>query len=344
MSSNEVGVAIVGAGFISDYHLKGLQYAGANIKAICDLDIERAAEKADRYRIPEALPDYQTLLDRDDINAFIVATPDKTHEAITIDLLTSKKSVMVQKPMAPTPGACRRMIAVAKQYNVLLCVSWMHRHFEEVRKMRDILHQGMLGPVYSVRQRNAIPGADSDPWFYNKEAVGGGAVLQLGIHGIDLLRHLFGPIKAVLSHTKLVKTERKLADGLIVFPDNEDLAYIMYQFESGAQAIQEVITHELAGTDRFRLEIYGEKGTAWLRSERGALSIYLPDRMGTGGWFEPDLPERPFGEVQHRKFIDMVRGHIPPDTSAYDGLAAALTVEAIYYSAEHGNWEEVPSV
>ena len=165
--------------------------------------------------------------------------------------------------------------------------------------------------------------------------------MQLGVHGIDLLRQLFGEIVAVSATTSLKKPVRCLVDGTPVCPDNEDLALITYRFASGLLAVHEVSYTELAGTDRFRMEIYGDQGTAWLRTERGRLAVYAPAYFGHKGWLTPDLPPPRFGWCLHRHFVDMVQGKAPPDDSARDGLATILVAEAIYRSNESGKWEEV---
>jgi len=243
--------------------------------------------------------------------------------------------------MARSGAECRQIMDAAEKIGTPLYVGFMHRYFEEVIMARDLLAENVFGQVYSVRQRNATPGAGWASWFYDKEKVGGGAMLQLGVHGIDLLRYLFGEIEAVKATTALMKAERALDDGSVIVAEAEDLILATYRFQSGVIATHETAYNEVAGTDRFRMEIYGDTGTAWLRTERGALAIYAPDYVKQDGWFVPDLPQHPFGYRQHKHFIDMVRGDAPPDSSAQDGLASILVIEAVYRSAASGQWEEV---
>lgn len=334
-------VGLIGAGFISDYHIAGLQAAGASVTAIAATSEAQAAEKAARYHIPFVTGDYQTLLARDDVDAVVVATPDFTHREIASDALRAGKPVLLQKPMARSAEECQAIIDVARETGVALYVSFMHRYFEEVVRVRELLAERALGPLAAVRQRNATPGANWATWFYRKDLVGGGAMLQLGVHGIDLLQYLFGPITGVKAETALVRQERVLEDGTVVRPDNEDLILALYRFESGLLATHETAYNEVAGTDRFRTEIYGETGTAWLRTERGDLALYAPDFAGVPGWLAPDLPNHPHGYRQHRHFLDMLSGDAPDDGSAEAGLSTIRVVEAIYRSASSGEWEEV---
>lgn len=341
MSEPPVKVGILGAGFISDYHIQGLQAAGAEIIAIASRTEESARIKAQTYRIPNYSADDQSVLTRDDIDAVLILTPDFTHRDLALAAAQSGKGIYLQKPMARSSQECREIIAAANEADVPLFVSFMHRYFVEVEKLGQLLAEEVLGPIYSIRQRNATPGANWADWFYRKKNVGGGAVMQLGVHGIDLLRYLFGEIEAVLATTALMKSERVLASGQKIVPDNEDFGLVIYRMTHGAVAIQEVVYNEVAGTDRFRMEVYGEKGTAWLRTERGRLAVYAPEHYSHAGWFQPDLPEPSPGFRQHEHLLKMLTGEAPSDHSALDGLVSVLVVEAIYRSAESGAWVEV---
>ena len=161
------------------------------------------------------------------------------HARRAIAALEAGKPALLQKPMARNSAECRAIIAAAQATGVPLFVSFMHRYLEEIEQVRPLLERGVLGRVHSVRQRNATPGADWAAWFYRKENVGGGVLLQLGVHGIDLLRHLFGEIVRVRATTALMIKERMLADGTVVRPNAEDLVIATYEFASGLIAAHE---------------------------------------------------------------------------------------------------------
>lgn len=341
MRSQKVKVGVIGAGFISDYHIQGLQSAGAEVAAISSLVEEDAKAKASKYQIQQATSDYQVILDRSDIDAVVILTPDFTHRQVAVDSARAGKHILLQKPMARSSTECKEIISAAQEAGVSLHVSFMHRYFEEVEELRSLLEKKTLGNILTIRHRNATPGANWAPWFFDREKVGGGVVMQLGIHGIDLLRKLFGEIEAVRATTSLMVKERVLADGTVVVPDNEDLAIMTYRFASGMVAVHEAVYNEVAGTDRFRMEVYGDRGTAWLRSERGRLAVYAPDHQGQTGWFTPPLPQENFGYRQHKHFLEMVTGMQVHDGSHLDGLAAVQIAEAIYSSAENGEWMEI---
>jgi UDP-N-acetyl-2-amino-2-deoxyglucuronate dehydrogenase len=329
-----VGVALIGAGFIADYHLDGLAAVpAASVRVIADRTLAKAQDVAARHGVPLATDDVEAALRRPDVKAAIITTPDDTHEAVAVQALRAGRAVLLQKPMAPTSGACRRILAVAAQSGCDLQVSFMHRYFEEVVAARSLLAAGAIGRVTSVRVRNATPGPDWGDWFFRRDVVGGGVVLQLGAHGIDLIGLLFGRVASVSAHTATLVPERRLKDGRVVAVENPDTAVAVYEVENGPIVYHEMSMIEVAGTDRFRMEIYGTGGTLWLRTERGLLASF---RTGDETWTAHSLPRTPFGVRQHREWIDSLLAPLSRPTSATDALQGQLVADAITRSAECG--------
>ncbi|MBI3456606.1 MAG: Gfo/Idh/MocA family oxidoreductase [Candidatus Rokubacteria bacterium] len=345
MAHETIRVGMIGAGYISAYHLAGLAAAGgADVRVLMSRTPARAAVLARRFGIPEVVTDYRAVLDRPDIDAVVIATPDDTHEEIAVAAAAAGKAILLQKPMAGSSAACRRIIGAARRAGVDLQVSFMHRYFEEVVRTRELLAGDKLGPVLAVRVRNATPGPDWNDWFFSRERVPGGVVHQLGVHGIDLLRHVIGEIGAVVGTVATLRQERVLADGRTVRPENEDHALALYRFRGGALGTHEMSLSEIQGCDRFRLEVYGAEATIWLRTERGPLAVYAPALTGARGWFVPALPTRAFGERQHAHWLGILRGQIPSERTAEDGLATLLVAEALYRAAAARREEPVPDL
>ena len=344
-SADTVGVGFLGAGSIADYHLGGLAAAGgAAVRVIAARSRERASEVARRFAIPEVATDWRAVLDRRDVDAVVIATPDDTHCEIACAAAAAGKSVLLQKPMGRSSAECLRILEAARRGGVFLQVSFMHRYFEEVQRTAELLADGATGPVLSARMRNATPGPDWNAWFFSRDKVGGGVVLQLGVHGMDVLRFLFGDVATVSATVAQLLAERRLKDGTVVRPDNEDHAFATYRFASGPLVSHEMDLTEQAGTDRFACEIFCADATIRLRSERGPLALFAPGVTGKREWVVPELPPRRFGERHHADFLDRVRGKLPPDRTALDGLATLLLAEAIYRSSESGRAERVVPV
>jgi len=330
-------LGILGAGSISDYHIQGLQQAGGDIKALFSLDLEGARRKALLYGIPTFSDRINELLNNPELDALVIATPDFTHAELAIAAARAGKAILIQKPMARNVTECQRILEACQENRVPCFVSFMHRYFPEIEVLQNLLANGSLGEICMVRQRNATPGAAWAEWFYRREMVGGGVAMQLGVHGIDLLRLLFGEIQSVKAATATIVKERRMENGRIIYPDNEDLALAIYRFDNGLFADHEMSYNEAAGTDRFRLEIYGSQATVWLRSELGRFNL----RRRGGDWEQIDLSTEEVGLRQHRHFLAMLRGDSPHDHSDLDGLMSVRVVEAIYRSAESNGWVNV---
>lgn len=332
-----VGVAMLGAGFIAEYHLAGIVAArGAAVRLIVGRRREKAQALAARFGVPDVADDWHVALARRDIDAVVIATPDDTHEAIAIAAAAAGKAILLQKPMAGSLAGARRIVEAAARAGVDLQVSFMHRWFEEVEQARAWLREGLIGRVHSVRIRNATPGPDWGDWFFARARVGNGVVDQLGVHGIDLALQLVGDIAKVSARTATLVPTRTLRDGRVVAVETCDSAWAIYGFAGGAMGSHEMSMIEARGCDRFRFELYGERGTVWLRSERGRLAAWAPALFGEQ-WHVPTLAQAPAGERLHAAWLAGIAGRGPRLATARDALRGMQVIEAIARSsAEHG--------
>ena len=346
MTGNLVGVAMIGAGFIAEYHLSGLVSAGgASVRLITGRNQDKARQLADRFGVREISDDWHRALDRADVDAVIIATPDHTHEEIALAAAAAGKHILVQKPMAGSVAACDRIIRAARSAGVDLQVSFMHRYFEEVRQARELLTAGAIGPVQSIRIRNATPGPDWGDWFFDPAFVAHGVVDQLGVHGIDLAIWLLGPIRDVCARVAIQLPTRRLRDGRVVPVNAPDTAIASYGFGAltgmgAGEPIAPVGSHEMSmieaqGCDRFRIELYGERGTIWLRTERGRLAVWAPHRHGQV-WHVPVVEEAPQGQRHHAHWLAGLRDGRAREETAAQALAGMQVVEAIHRSASGG--------
>jgi predicted dehydrogenase len=336
MAGRRIGVAVLGAGFIAGYHLAGLAATGrADLRAVVGRGSARAADLAHRYGVPEATADLDATLARRDVEAVVVATPDDTHEAVALAATRAGKAILLQKPMAASVEAAERIVAVADRAGVDLQVSFMHRFFDEVVVARRLLREAAIGRVLSARVRNATPGPDWDDWFFRADHVPHGVASQLGVHGIDLVEQLLGRIRRASARARTARPRRRLADGREVRVENADHVSATYELDDGTLVTHEMSQVEVAGCDRFRLEICGEHGVLWLRTERGRLAV---GRAGPGGgtWQAESIDEAPMGRRQHDAWLAGVAGDAPPLDTAADALRGMRVVEAVMRSHARG--------
>ncbi|MBE3102083.1 MAG: Gfo/Idh/MocA family oxidoreductase [Firmicutes bacterium] len=328
-------VGIVGCGFISNYHIQGLQSVeDVEVEAVCDFNIDVAKKQAERYRISRYMSDTEELFALKNIDAVLILTPNFTHKDLAIAAVRNGKHVMVQKPFAPNLSDCQDMIRIAEEEGVQLVPSFMHRFFPECRKAKEIIKEGLIGRLMTVRIRNGVQGATWAKWFFDPEKTGGGAVIDVGVHGIDLLRYLIGEILEVGAFTEIHERYRKMDDGTNVELKYEDSATVIYRFDNNVLGLHDISWSQKAGAKRFELEIYGDKGTITIRKDEHLLKVASSEFDSVNNWVIPEIASEPMGYKQHKDFVDGIKGISKPSLTARDGLATIKVIKAIYKSAE----------
>lgn len=329
----KVGIAIIGCGAISAYHVDALRLIPeAKIVVCCDLIRERAQKTA--AGAADVTIDYTEAVDRNDVDLVFVLTPNYLHKEIAVFAARKRKHVFVQKPFAMDAQQCREMIDAAEQNHVKLFVSFMHRYFEESRWAKEYIAAGKLGEVYMAHIRNSLPGSDYSTWQYDSALCGkGGAILDVGVHGIDLVRYLLGDIDEVVCASKGQKIFSRVIEGQTVHPDNEDWALAQYRLKSGAMVSHQISWEQKWHCNRYTMEIHGSQGSIYLRTGYGPLAVTSPGVSQAGSMTFPALDVVPFGYRQHREVIDAVRFDRPPTSTGADGLYTIEMVEQILQSA-----------
>ncbi len=337
MARRALRIGLIGAGSIAAYHIDGIRAAGDQAHAIAAGSGISAVRAARRFAIPHACKSWKELLARDDLDAVIIATPDDTHEDIALAAISARIPAMIQKPLAFTSASALRIVAAGRSADVPVFTSYMHRHFPETAKWHAMKAGDdsestllSLGPILSVRIRNATPGPDWGDWFYDG-ARSGGVVMQIGIHGIDLVEHLVGPIAEVTAMTGQRRSERLLADGRVIRPTSHDHAFAVYRTAGGVIVSHEMCFSEVAGTDRFHMEITCERAKVVFRGHHGALAV-----NAGAGWEVIPVGDTTAGAAQHALFSGMVRGETAHDASDLAGIQGLLVAEAVNASAASG--------
>lgn len=342
----QLSIGVIGCGGISQgYHLPALaQVKAARLAAVADVQPEEARKAAEAFKVPAWYDDPQALLADPDVEAVLILTPNWSHAELAVAAAQAGKHLMVQKPLARNEAEAQSILDAAASAGVRLVPSFMHRFLPEVLRAKDYIDQGILGRVHTVRIRNATPGASWADWFYHREKVGGGAVIDIGCHGIDLLRWLVGEVSEVFAYTDCLIRER-LIQGRRVVPDNEDTGVALYQLENGGYGVHEISWTQHKGAERFEMEIYGEEGTILMRTGRGPLAVSSQRLDPPGQWLIPDLENRfkSHGVVHHEDTVQAIlEGPTPLTPTPEDGLMAVRVCECIYESATSGQPVTVP--
>lgn len=254
-SSNKVKYAVVGCGSISSVHFKGIHNSkGAELGAVCDIDKTAGDAAAKKYDVP-VYYNIEELLKQEDIDVVNICTPSSLHPEQTIAAANAGKHVLVEKPMAIHLRDISPMIQACKDNNVLLATVFPRRMSPEAIYLREIIKNGDLGELslcsaYAKIYRSQLY-YDSAGWRGTWRDDGGGAMMNQGIHTVDLLQWIVGPVASVYGNAKAVLRNIEV----------EDTVVSSLEFVNGAMGVLEITTTAIVNEQQ-RLEIHGEKGSA----------------------------------------------------------------------------------
>jgi predicted dehydrogenase len=242
---------LIGVGAIGKIRADALAKSPVcELVAISDLDEPRARAAAPQGKFYR---DANELIASADVDAVIISTPPPLHEPLAVAAAVAGKHALVEKPMAATPDACERMIRAAREAGTLLTVGYNHRYFDALKLVRDVVASGEIGSLSHVRAYTGHSGLAEfkAPWMYDKQVMGGGALMDNGTHIIDLVRYIIGDPAEVFGFA----THKVWNLGV------EDEGIALLKTDGGVTASIEASWHEWRGY-RFHIEAYGHRGMA----------------------------------------------------------------------------------
>jgi predicted dehydrogenase len=346
---NTIKIGLIGNGSISEFHLQAYQ-ANAKVElwAVCDLNEDRARKTAKKYNIPHVYTDYPELLANPDVQAVSICTWNNSHADISIAALEANKNVLCEKPLCQTVDQALKVEEAVRKSGKLLQVGYVRRHASNIAVLRKFIDAGDLGDFYfakaSMIRRLGNPGG----WFADKDRSGGGPLIDIGVHVIDLCWYLMGKpkVKSVSgnTYTKLGNRSHienydfyKAADYDASHNDVEDMANALIRFENGASILVDVSFSLHAKQDSAQINIYGTKGSAEIEP---TLSI-VTEQHNTMINIEPQISHPAFdfnesflNEINH--FVDSCMGIIECNCPVEDGVEMIKILNAIYQSAAEG--------
>lgn len=240
-------LGIIGAGAIGEKHAIAAEQVGATVARVVDKSPERAATLAARHN---AVSDVEVaaLWDDDTLDAVVICVPNFLHHPLALQAMRAGKDVLLEKPMALSAIDCEELADVAEQSRRILQIGYTHRFTAVGSAAHDYITTGALGDIYHAKAhlhlRRGIPGLGG--WFTNKAMSGGGALIDLGVHLIDLVLYLLGQPQTISVSGKAysifgVKMEDYIYETMWAGPPNysgtfdvEDHATAMIVFDSGA--------------------------------------------------------------------------------------------------------------
>ncbi|PPG32551.1 hypothetical protein C5C25_05670 [Rathayibacter sp. AY2B9] len=192
-NTTELRVGVVGLGFAGTTHLDAFQsLPGTRVVALAGQEEARLHELGATRGVPDLYADWEDLVARDDLDVVSIGVPNHLHHPIAVASLASGKHVFCEKPLATTAELAAEMVEAARTNDRVLEIAYNHRRRADVAFLRDYLDDAPLGDVYHARaswqRRTGIPGIGS--WFTSKELAGGGPLIDLGSHVLDIALHL----------------------------------------------------------------------------------------------------------------------------------------------------------
>lgn len=340
----KIGFAIVGVGTIADFHARALaEVEGAKLVAAYSRSREKTVAFGARHHVT-AEPSLEALLARKDVDVVCVTTPSGAHAEVAIPSLYAGKHVLCEKPLEVRLDQMDAMISAARRSERHLAAIFQGRFGQGARTLKKAIRDGRFGRLTLcdayIKWWRTQAYYETGAWRGTWELDGGGALMNQGIHAVDLLQFLVGMPSEVCAHTAT------LAHSKIQV---EDTAVAALKFPNGALGVIEGATSAWPGFLK-RIEISGEKGSAILEDDR--LIFWKFDKETTeddeirakaaqpsaigGGASDPKAISHEGHRVQMQDLVDAIREKRAPAISGDEGRKAVQLILAIYESAKTG--------
>jgi predicted dehydrogenase len=377
----KIKTAIIGTGFMGKVHAENVRRLGnVEIAAVVGSRPERAQKFAADFCIPDAAASLEEVLDRKDIAAVHICTPNVDHFPMSLAALKAGKAVLCEKPMTMNVKEARKLVEVAKAKNAVNALQHNLRYYPAVQQMRQMIAHGDLGEILIVQGTYSQDWLlyDTD-WNWRLDSKSNGKLRvmgDIGSHWMDMIQHLTGlSISAVCADlTTFHKTRKRPKGSVETFSSNkksaaaenftidtEDFGMVMLRLGERARGAFTVSQMSAGRKNRFAFEIFGTKaGVAWNQEE--------PDSLWVGHRNEPNqllVKDASLFYPQAAAFADLPGGHsegyddshkqlfkhfyarianpsAPIDYPTFeDGLHGMILLEKVAASAERQAWVKV---
>ncbi|MBB3055279.1 Gfo/Idh/MocA family protein [Mucilaginibacter gotjawali] len=340
-----MNIAMLGSGFIARFYADSLQAQRAkdSLISVYSRNIDKAKKFADDYHLGFYSDDMDTVVSRPDVDAVVISLPNNLHEAAVAACARAKRHVLCTKPLGRNAAEAKRMLDMVEEAGIMggyledLC--YTPKFLKSLKAVQD----GNIGKVLWAKSREAHPGPHSD-WFWDHEQSGGGCMVDLGCHCIEISRGFIGknirPVEVMCWAATQVHPIKA-----------EDGAIGLVKYANGAIGQFEVSWCFRGGMD-LRDEVMGTEGTIWLNNFlRTGFEMFSTGKGGyvaekaesSSGWLFP------VGDEVHElgytnMFTDMfnaIENKTEPLETFYDGYIVNAIIDACYLSAKTGKWEPV---
>lgn len=333
--SKKYGFGIVGCGAISKRHVAAInKIENAQLIGVFNTPKSFAEDFAKEHNC-RVFDTYEEMLSCEDIDIINICTPSGTHAPLAIEAANSKKNVIVEKPMAITKEEIKSVVEAVEKNNIKLCVVSQLRFDENIQRVKKAIDSGELGDIiladiYMKYYRSPEYYSCSN-WRGTWAMDGGGALMNQGIHGVDLLQYLAGPIKSVSGICKTLVRDIEV----------EDTASLVVEYENGAVGVIQGTTCVEPGYPRI-IEISGTKGTISLMEtdiikwdvDGKTFDITESPQRDFQGFRDPDAISLYSHLPQIEDMIKAIETDSSPLIDANEGRKAVEVILAAYESSK----------
>jgi predicted dehydrogenase len=370
----ELNVGILGFGFMGRAHAYGylnlpLFYdpvpLRARLHSVCTSHRETAERARALLNFERACTDYREITEDPEIGIVHICTPNKFHKEALLSAMAHGKHIYCDKPLVVNAAEADEIARALPGYGGIAQMAFHNRFFPATLRARELVEEGFLGKVLSFRAAYLHSGS-ADPeaplkWKLSRE-MGGGVILDLGSHALDLMDHLVGGFESIWCATAIAYADRPAADGSGRVPvETEDAALMAIRLRGGCLGSVEASKIATGTLDELRFEIHGEKGALRFDLMRpNWLEVY--EREGRGGWQAldtvQDYPKPAAGFPSPKASVGWIRAHAaclhnfldaiaqgePAEPSLRQGISIQRVMEAARISDREGRWVDLREV
>lgn len=337
---NKIRIGLIGAGGWGRDHARGYTAApNVDLVAVADTDLTKAKALAADFHVPQAYGSIEALLADTSVDAVSIVIPNAFHAEVAIQALEAGKPVMLDKPFALSLADAQRVVDKARDLKVTFMMGMNQRFNRDTQILKGHIAKGVVGEVYHAKaywlRRSGVPNIGS--WFSRKELSGGGPMIDLGVHLLDVCLHLmdnFDPVSVTAATFEMLAPQLPAVREAGAAYNVEDFATALIRMRNGATVQLETswMLHQAEG-NRQDVELYGANAGATLypvRLHREGASGYEHVELTATG----DLPFPHCSRYQH--FADVLQGKAEQLVSWEQSLAVQRILDAVYRSAREG--------
>ena len=352
-------VGIIGLGY-GRAHISAFQANGCSVVALCQRNETAARKVADTYGVPQVYARWEDMLERARPDIVVIATPPHLHLPIARAAFTRGAHVLCEKPVAMTTAEARAMVDEARRAGRVAMTDFNWRFTPAMQTLHSIAAGGEIGRVFHLAAwwlgGRMAGGTAPASWRMDRAQAAHGAMGDMGVHLVDMIRWSFGEFRRVVARSGIAYPQREVP-GLPRPADAEDWCIILGELEGGVH-VTLTASRAAHGANEHALDVYGTSAAVRYRLLRGGARWWAGElAVSRGGAFTPvepcvPVPASEGGDASDAigratiaplvaRFLEGIRTGTTPSPSLEEGLRAQAVLDAAVESVQRNDWVDV---